>query len=366
MANRAPLSGCVRRHLAQAEDCLPPGARRILQLHAWLAPTPFPVDLYVNAAEEIAPGATEQDVRKWIGSLLEYSLATSGDDDTMTVNGLVQAEFRQPARDTAQGRNHWKEVDSPPVETAETNYAAIRALVGEHAENPSWEPASLALWDLLIPHAESLRAHATRFTPSSDPAILWKLFAAYCRRSDYRAAIPPCRECLSIEEQVLGAEHPDTLRSLNNLAGLLRSQGRYDAAEPLYRRALEARERALGAEHPDALKSVNNLAGLLRIQGQYGAAESLYRRALEARERVLGAEHPDTLISMNNLAGLLRSQGAYGAAEPLYRRALRGARRVLGPSHPTTEIFTNNYAACLAVLRPMDWFRQNSGTALPY
>ena len=31
-------------------------------------------------------------------------------------------------------------------------------------------------------------------------------------------------------------------------------------AEPLFRRALEAQERTLGAEHPDTLVSVNNLA----------------------------------------------------------------------------------------------------------
>ena len=41
-------------------------------------------------------------------------------------------------------------------------------------------------------------------------------------------------------ERLLGAEHPNTLVSLNNLAGLYESQGRYDEAEPLYQRALEA------------------------------------------------------------------------------------------------------------------------------
>jgi len=37
---------------------------------------------------------------------------------------------------------------------------------------------------------------------------------------------------------VLGKEHPDTLTSMNNLALLLQSQGKYDAAEPLYRETL--------------------------------------------------------------------------------------------------------------------------------
>ena len=49
---------------------------------------------------------------------------------------------------------------------------------------------------------------------------------------------------------MLGPEHPDTLASVNNLAGLYEATGRYEAAEPLYQRALEASERVLGPEPP--------------------------------------------------------------------------------------------------------------------
>ncbi len=49
--------------------------------------------------------------------------------------------------------------------------------------------------------------------------------------------------------------------------------GDYTRAEPLYRRALEVRERVLGEEHPSTLSSINNLAGLLDSKGEYGEAE---------------------------------------------------------------------------------------------
>ena len=58
--------------------------------------------------------------------------------------------------------------------------------------------------------------------------------------------------------------------------------GQLKDAEVLYRRALEAQERTLGAEHPDTLASVNNLAVCLRAMGQLKDAEALYRRALES------------------------------------------------------------------------------------
>ena len=78
-------------------------------------------------------------------------------------------------------------------------------------------------------------------------------------------------------------------------------------AEPLYRRALEARERTLGAEHPDTLHSINELAVCLQAMGLQKDAEPLYRRALEASERTLGAEHPHTLVFAENLTRCSRA-----------------------------------------------------------
>ncbi len=49
----------------------------------------------------------------------------------------------------------------------------------------------------------------------------------------------------------LGPEHPSVATSLNNLAELYRSQGRYESAEPLYVEALAIAERVLGKEHPN-------------------------------------------------------------------------------------------------------------------
>ncbi len=43
---------------------------------------------------------------------------------------------------------------------------------------------------------------------------------------------------LVIWEQQLGADHPAVATSLNNLAGLYESQGRYSEVEPLYGRVI--------------------------------------------------------------------------------------------------------------------------------
>jgi hypothetical protein len=51
-------------------------------------------------------------------------------------------------------------------------------------------------------------------------------------------------------EQQLGADHPAVASSLNNLAALYDSQGRYSEAELLYGRSLVIFEKALPVDHP--------------------------------------------------------------------------------------------------------------------
>ena len=69
---------------------------------------------------------------------------------------------------------------------------------------------------------------------------------------------------LAICEQELGAQHPDTARSLNNLATLYRVQGKYEQAEPLLQQALAVFEHRLGADHPHTRRIRGNYEGLLR------------------------------------------------------------------------------------------------------
>ena len=60
------------------------------------------------------------------------------------------------------------------------------------------------------------------------------------------------------------------------------------ALAPLFRRALDGKEKLHGAEHANTLMSVNNLGMLYGIQGKYEEAEPLFERALDVLAR-LGA-----------------------------------------------------------------------------
>ena len=86
--------------------------------------------------------------------------------------------------------------------------------------------------------------------------------------------------------------------------------------------------------HPDTASSLNNLAVLIRAQGKYLEAEVLYERALEIRELQLGPSDPDTASSLNNLAVLYNTQGKYTKAKQLYQRALAILEEHWGPCIP--------------------------------
>ena len=76
-----------------------------------------------------------------------------------------------------------------------------------------------------------------------------------------------------------------------------------DTSQALFRQAL-----ALGADHPDTIATVNNLATCLSAQGKRAEAEPMFRQALAAFTRVLGADHPNTIATVNNLAICLSAQ----------------------------------------------------------
>jgi Tetratricopeptide repeat len=98
----------------------------------------------------------------------------------------------------------------------------------------------------------------------------------------------------------------------------------------MHGRVLAVRQRHLGIEHPDTLLTMNNLAYVYRSRGRYDDAEILHGWALAGLEKQLGVEHPVTLMSMQNLSDLYQAQGRDTEAQTLRRRAA-------SLSSPTTE-----------------------------
>ncbi|KZP22297.1 hypothetical protein FIBSPDRAFT_824649 [Athelia psychrophila] len=133
-----------------------------------------------------------------------------------------------------------------------------------------------------------------------------------------------------------------------SIAGYFVSRGRkFNEAESLYARALAGKETQLGADHPSTLTTVNDLAVLYERKGQFNEAKIFCARALAGYEKQLGADHPYTLRAVKNLAYLHGQQGGNQEAEGLYRRALASQEAKLGPDHPDTQATLEQLAEVL-------------------
>ncbi|MCJ1462542.1 hypothetical protein MMC07_001144 [Pseudocyphellaria aurata] len=163
-----------------------------------------------------------------------------------------------------------------------------------------------------------------------------KLAVMYSDKKRWYEAEELQMQALRGQEEILGAEHPDTLGSKANLAWIYSDMNRWNEAEKLQMQALRGREKVLGAEHPSTLQSMADLVGIYSDMNRWDEAEKLQMQALRGHEKVLGAEHPDTLRTMANLAWIYSGMNRRDEAEKLQMQTLRGQEKVLGAEHPDT------------------------------
>jgi len=134
-----------------------------------------------------------------------------------------------------------------------------------------------------------------------DSLVAFNLAFIYSEQGRWRDAEVYGVVAMEKRRQVLGEDHPDTLRSMGNLTSTYWNQGRLKDAEVLEVAVMEKRKEVLGDEHPDTLWSMGNLASIYRNQGRLKDAEVLEVAVMEKRMEVLGEDHPDTLRSMGHI-----------------------------------------------------------------
>ena len=94
--------------------------------------------------------------------------------------------------------------------------------------------------------------------------------------------------------------------SLNNLAAIYHTQGKYKMAEPLYIRSLEIKKAVHGDVHAEIALNLHNLAVLYSARKMYPVAEKYYKEALAMKEELFGADHGELLITLRYYAQLLK------------------------------------------------------------
>jgi serine/threonine protein kinase len=151
-------------------------------------------------------------------------------------------------------------------------------------------------------------------------------------------------QALALCTRHLGADHPNTLVSMHNLAESYAALNRQDEALKLRQAALAARKRVLPSDHPDTLKNMHSLAGSYAALNRHAEAIKLFEATLAAEKRVYGLDHVGTFRTMNNLANSYAALNHHAEALKLREETLAGFRRLLPPDHPDTLKGMHNLA----------------------
>lgn len=91
------------------------------------------------------------------------------------------------------------------------------------------------------------------------------------------------------------------MTSMSNLASNSWNLGRWGEAERLDVRVMETRKTKLGADHPNTLTSMANLALTWKSSGHDIRAIDLLRNCLTKQRDTLSSTHPDTLSTFQTL-----------------------------------------------------------------
>ncbi|KAF8799504.1 hypothetical protein BYT27DRAFT_7120329 [Phlegmacium glaucopus] len=153
-----------------------------------------------------------------------------------------------------------------------------------------------ALRRMIFPHIKVNGLHGTQIGLIEYYDDKWSNFALVMRENGDWKNLEQLEEQLKLQvmdmrKKVLGAEHPDTLMSMGNLANTYCDQGRWSEAEQLVVQVMDMRKKVLGADHPHTLRSMQNLAYIYHNQGRWNDAEYLELEVTNIR-RSLVAETP--------------------------------------------------------------------------
>jgi hypothetical protein len=309
---------------------------------------------------DLALGAQQAATRERNRALIEKQRADDEAATSKAVNNFLQQDLLAQASAKKQARPDSRVDPDLKVRTALERAAA--GIQGKFAKQPLVEASirqtigmtyrDLGLYREAQPQLEAALDLRRRLLGANHPdtlASMGDLAVLYRDQSKPEQAEALLAGILNTQRRLLGEDNPETLESAHEMAQVYDEEGKQAQAERLLTKTLAARRRVLGENHPDTLLSMNTLGSFYQERGKYVDAERLETKALAMQRRVLGEEHLETLDTMNSLALLYNTEGKYADAEPLYAESLSIKRRVLGEDHAETLLTMNNLASLYRV-----------------
>jgi tetratricopeptide (TPR) repeat protein len=314
-------------------------AVRLVEMCALLAPDEIPIALLLSdpalLPDVLATAAKDELVRsELIGVLYRTGLMARDVAGTARIHRLVQ--------DVALAH-------LPDIDRRQRTFDMV-VLLAKLLPYPGDLPDGWSRSAQLLPHVQTLLHHAhTVKVTSPAMANLLSRTANYLwgRKLDLRLAHELHEDALAMRQRLYNGDHPDVANSLNNVALILSTLGKYGRARDLHEQALAMRRRLYGGDHLHVASSCMNLAIDLRRLGENQRARELDEQALAMFQRLYPEDHPYVVGCMSNLASDLLALGEYEGARELDEQALAMRQRLYGDDHPEIATSMNNLAIAL-------------------
>lgn len=368
----APLAGAAWSLSASYADQLPPTglAWRVLLFISMLAPGGIPGSLltgeaaqaYVLGQAGASPDAPAA-IRAAVHNLARAGLATVNPDSaarTVLVHPVTQAlarqrlsaaEHEQLVRSTANAlvqawldqdlppgiaqalrdcTDHLRQVSGPALWVPECQQALLRA--GQSLDSSQMTASAAAYWRMMLSISQQGLG-----LEHPQTAMVSDLLAAACQAAGrFDEAIAVYQTTLADREQALGPSHPSTLSARLNLTRAWRAAGRSSEAVRLASEAAAQFDQAAGPSHPDSLAAHEELVRSCLSAGRIDEAIDAAAHVQAAREQALGPDHPDTLAAGDLLVEAYLAARRFREALSFSRRAVADRERQLGPGHEDT------------------------------
>jgi serine/threonine protein kinase len=154
---------------------------------------------------------------------------------------------------------------------------------------------------------------------------------------DFPGAERAFLEAISIETEVLGADHPAIATTRENLGGVYFREKKFDQTARNLEVVLAMRRKALGDDSEPVARTLANMSAVYLSSGNLEAAARTYPEAVERLSRTLGPDHPDVAHVRNSMGELYLKQKRYAEAEPVLLRALEVRIKAFGEPNPKTQ-----------------------------
>jgi len=158
-----------------------------------------------------------------------------------------------------------------------------------------------------------------------DCAILHcRLGLLFRRLGEYDLAIKMYNVELKMVEKDFGSDHIGMYYPLNNIAFVLKMQGKYEDALNTYIEAMAIGEKELECNALDVTLVLEHNMGHVyyRLQREYDKAIGALNRALAIRKEKLELDHVHTADTLGNIASVLRAQGKHQEAMEKYQQLM--------------------------------------------